>query len=107
MVKVEPKIISMLKLFKSKVAGRYGIKRMILFGSAARGEMHENSDIDLIVVVKRPTRRLAGRLSMEWHTKQNIDYPVDFIDYTEKDFRRLAKGITLVSVALKEGIEII
>lgn len=106
MGKVEPKIIDTVKKFKDKIANEYGIKRVILFGSAARGEMRENSDIDIIVVVKKPEKRLAGRLSMEWHVAQGIDYPVDFIDYTEKDFEKQAKGVTLVSLALKEGIEI-
>ena len=106
MGKVEPKIIDIVKKFKDKVASKYGITRVILFGSAARGEMKENSDIDLIVVVKKPEKRLAGRLSMEWHIAQGIDYPVDFIDYTEKEFEEQAKGVTLVSLAIKDGIEI-
>lgn len=38
--------------------------------------------------------------------KQNINYPVDFIDYTDSEFNRLAKGITLVKQILETGIEI-
>ncbi|MCL4365122.1 nucleotidyltransferase domain-containing protein [Candidatus Marsarchaeota archaeon] len=86
MSKVEPKIMNIVKRFKEKVANRYGIKRIILFGSAARGEMKKDSDIDLMVVVKKPVKRLIGNLSLEWHISQGIDYPVDFIGYTERDF---------------------
>jgi len=32
-----------------RVAQRYGARNVRLFGSAARGEEHENSDIDLLV----------------------------------------------------------
>jgi uncharacterized protein len=107
MGEVEPKIIDMVRRFKEQVAVKYGIKRVILFGSAARGEMKKNSDIDLIVVVEKPEKKLGGKLSLEWHINQGIDYPVDFIDYTEREFNEQAKMVTLVSVALKEGIEII
>ena len=46
--------MNIVKRFKEEVANRYGIKRIILFGSAARGEMKKDSDIDLMVVVKKP-----------------------------------------------------
>ena len=38
--------------------------RVILFGSAARGELRQGSDVDLLVVVKEdtPRRRLAQEL---------------------------------------------
>jgi len=35
-----------------------------------------------------------------------INYPVDFICYTEEEFNKLKNKISIVSVAIKEGIEI-
>lgn len=40
--------ILMLREFKLERAPEYGIKRLGLFGSVARGEQSENSDIDIV-----------------------------------------------------------
>ena len=44
-------------------------RRLILFGSAARGEMGPDSDIDLLVVVQGPVHRrdLAGKIYRNLH----------------------------------------
>lgn len=42
-------IIHLLKDFKVKQASKYGIRRMGVFGSVARGEQHENSDVDVYI----------------------------------------------------------
>lgn len=33
----------------AEVCRRYGVKELSLFGSAARGEMHQDSDVDVMV----------------------------------------------------------
>ncbi len=40
--------ILMLRKFKQERAPEYGIKRLGLFGSVARGEQSENSDVDIV-----------------------------------------------------------
>lgn len=42
-------IINLLKDFKMKQASKYGIRRMGVFGSVARGEQHEGSDVDVYI----------------------------------------------------------
>jgi uncharacterized protein len=39
-----------LKEFIHKIKANFEIDRIILFGSFARGDYHENSDVDLIIV---------------------------------------------------------
>ncbi len=106
MGKINPKIIELLKKLKKRIENKYHIKRMILFGSQVTGKARSDSDIDLIIVTSKKEERIVTKLLDEWHFKQNIDYPVDFIDYTDAEFNRLAKRITLVSQALKTGVEI-
>ncbi|MBR3977574.1 MAG: nucleotidyltransferase domain-containing protein [Bacteroidaceae bacterium] len=40
--------LKLLKQFKQKRAETYGIKSLGLFGSAARGELREGSDVDVM-----------------------------------------------------------
>ena len=42
--------IDLLKGFKNKEAGHYAISRIGIFGSVARGEQTEESDVDVYVV---------------------------------------------------------
>jgi predicted nucleotidyltransferase len=106
MVNVDSKIIRVLKGFKAKTARKYGIEKMILFGSQAEGTARPNSNIDLIIVTARADKDIIEKLIDEWHIKQEIDYPVDFVDYTAKEFEGLAKRPSLVSKAMARGIEI-
>ena len=50
--------------------------RIILFGSAATGEMTKDSDIDLLVVASTPRNRHEERLKIA-DAIGDIEYPVD------------------------------
>lgn len=56
-------IIEILRTFKNENAERYGIESMALFGSVARGEHNENSDVDLLIKFKSPSLYLYAELS--------------------------------------------
>jgi uncharacterized protein len=47
-------ILSLLKNLKPEIASDYSVKSLGLFGSAARNEQTEQSDIDLLVEFSRP-----------------------------------------------------
>lgn len=46
--------LNLLREHKQEYADKYGITRMGIFGSVARGEQNENSDIDICVEMKKP-----------------------------------------------------
>lgn len=48
-MKTTQEIISILKTFKTKQAAKYGILKMGVFGSVARGEQREDSDVDVYI----------------------------------------------------------
>ena len=79
---------------------------MILFGSRAKGKTGKDRDIDLIVVSSRFKRLDFFERGAKMYNYWNLDYPVDFLCYTPEEFKRLREHITIVSEALKEGIEI-
>ena len=53
-MKTTTEIITMLKDFKVRYADKYGIEKLGLFGSVARGEQTEDSDIDVCIELKEP-----------------------------------------------------
>lgn len=77
-------------------------EKIILFGSAARGEMGSNSDIDLLVVKPDIHRR---RLAQEiYRNLLGIGYAVDVIVATPEDIERYKDSFALViEPALREG----
>ena len=99
-------IIEMLKKFKNNLEEKYGIKKIIFFGSYAMGKERKDSDIDLIIVTNQDKKKIWYKLYHEWHMVHKINYPVDFICYTEEEFNKLKNKISIVSIAIKEGIEI-
>lgn len=80
--------------------------RIILFGSAARGEMGPDSDIDLLVVKSGAAHR--GRLEEEIHLSFfGLGASVDVVVATPEDIDifRDRPG-TVIQPALEEGIEV-
>ncbi|MEM2619521.1 MAG: hypothetical protein QW356_08630, partial [Candidatus Hadarchaeales archaeon] len=61
---------------------------------------------DLILISKSfEGKNFFERLRGLW-LKWKLQKPVDFIPYTPEEFQRLKTKVSLVSEALKEGIEI-
>ena len=47
--------LSLLRKYMRENAVKYGISRMGIFGSVARGEQHDGSDVDICVEIDRPS----------------------------------------------------
>ena len=77
-------------------------ERIILFGSAARGDMNRHSDVDLLVVKDGVHRRhLAQRI---YKSLRGAGAPVDVIVVTPADVQRYKNSHALViKPALQEG----
>jgi predicted nucleotidyltransferase len=81
-------------------------RRIVLFGSAARGQMGPHSDLDVLVVMpdgvhrRETARRIYRALS-------SLGVAKDVVVVTESDVRRFADEPSLVICsALKEGGEL-
>ncbi len=80
--------------------------RIILFGSAARGEAGPHSDVDLLVVKAGVThrRRLAQRI---YSRLLGLEVPVDVLVVTPDDIETFRDKVgTIIGPALREGREI-
>jgi predicted nucleotidyltransferase len=78
-------------------------EQIILFGSAARGEMGPNSDVDLLVVKSGHFDR--GRLTEQLYMHmEGADEAVDIVIATPEELRDYGESPWLVlAPALKEG----
>jgi predicted nucleotidyltransferase len=83
------------------IAERFHPNKIILFGSHAYGRPHENSDVDLLVVM--PAR---NQLDMAWkiHSTINPPFPVDIKVRTPKNMRwRLEAGDWFLREVVAQG----
>jgi len=100
------KHITHLKEFKRRLSRDIPVDKMILFGSRAHGNPHRWSDFDVMVVSKKFRNVDSLKRSLGFHEYWDLNYPVDFVCYTPKEFNKLKKMITIVRDAVKEGVEI-
>ncbi|MBI2079532.1 nucleotidyltransferase domain-containing protein [Candidatus Micrarchaeota archaeon] len=99
-------LIKMLSQFKKSVSSVLPIEEMILFGSFARGDYKKDSDVDLIVVSPKFKQVLFSRRNSKLYDHWVLDYPVDFLCFSPEEFKKLKKQVSIVSMAIKEGVEI-
>ena len=53
-MKTTNEYLTKIRQFKQQCAEKYGIISIGIFGSVARGEQHEGSDLDVFVELKEP-----------------------------------------------------
>lgn len=64
-MKQTAEIIDILRVYKPDAVMRYGITRLGLFGSVARGQHHEGSYIDVCFEGGHPTLLTIARMEIE------------------------------------------
>ena len=87
--------IEKLRDFKESFASKYGITRIGIFGSVARNENTEDSDIDIVVEVKKVSLQLMHELREA--LKQLFHCEVDLVRYRDT-LRPLFKSNILQNV---------
>lgn len=89
-------ILELLRMYKVQTAPKYGLKRLGIFGSVARGEQTEQSDVDICYEGEVPSLLTLERIKSE--LEYLLGSPVDLIRIREQMNNRLKQRI------LKEGI---
>lgn len=76
--------LTLLARSKPELMRRFGVARLCLFGSTARGEAREDSDVDVLVDFDGPatSRRYFG---VQFFLEDLLGHPVDLV--TEKALR--------------------
>jgi predicted nucleotidyltransferase len=77
-------LLKILSEAKPLLAERYGVTRLALFGSAARGEARPDSDIDILVGFDGPATS-ARYFGVQFYLEDELGCTVDLV--TEKAMR--------------------
>lgn len=79
-------------------------QRIILFGSRARGDMHPDSDIDLLIIYKGPIPKRDLKLQIR-DLFADQDFSMDLFVLTPEEYEWQKEVVsTLGRVAHREGI---
>ena len=92
-----------VKRFINLIIKKFNLKKIIIFGSFARGDYHKGSDLDLIIVGEFKERfidRIGKILELN-----NSDLEIDVMVYTEEEFKKMIQERRpFIQQALEEGI---
>ncbi|MBF0100146.1 MAG: nucleotidyltransferase family protein [Desulfobacterales bacterium] len=72
-------IIEKLREFKQEFSNRYGVTKIGIFGSVARDQDKEGSDIDIVVEMEKPNLFYMVHIKDELEKMLNV--PVDIVRY--------------------------
>lgn len=78
---VSEEMIRTLREFKRQFAQEYRVLDIGVFGSAARGSLGEDSDVDTVVRMSRPD--LFALVGVKQDPKKRLRQPVDVVAYWE------------------------
>ena len=100
---VNRKYNKIVKKFINLIVKKFKIRKIIIFGSFARGDYHKGSDLDLIIVGEFKERfidRIGKILELN-----NSDLEIDVMVYTEEELQKMIQEKRpFIEQALEEGI---
>ena len=100
---MHPDIWQEIQHITAQLVEKYSPDRIILFGSAARGETDADSDADFLII-KKDCPALGADRVRELHRVIERNIPVDFLVYRPEEFEdRLAMGDPFLQAIMREG----
>lgn len=104
---MEPPIKNILQELREALEALYGprLKRLLLYGSHARGDATDDSDIDVMVVLEGLVRPGEEIRRMGWiRTRLNLKYEhlLSLLPLSEDDFQQ--EDMPLLDEVRQEGI---
>jgi predicted nucleotidyltransferase len=70
--------LKLLQEHKAELAYRFGVKRLALFGSTARDEARDDSDVDMLVGFSRPAT-FNGYFDLKFFLEDLLGREVDLV----------------------------
>ena len=95
------RLLSELDRIAGVLAGRSDVRRVVVFGSMARGDPSPESDLDLLIV-QATEQRFLDRLDQMYRLLVP-QVACDILVYTPEEFERLQKESPFVARVVREG----
>ena len=100
---MESDVSKEIRNITAQIIEKYKPEKIILFGSAARGETTLDSDVDFLIIKKETPLYGADRIR-ELSRVIDRNIPVDFLIYRPEEFKkRLKMGDPFLKTIVKEG----
>ena len=109
MAKISDQARQIAKKYVTEARKKIKVEKALLFGSAARGKMTEDSDIDMIIISDEfKEMDLIKRLVLLscLRGRKFLDWPMDILGYTAEEFDKLSKISSMFIEAKRQGITI-
>ena len=74
-------LIDILRNYKNERANYYGIMTIGIFGSTARGDAREQSDVDIVLRIREPD--LFMLVGIKEELEERLHRPVDIVTYRD------------------------
>ncbi|MFH1838211.1 MAG: nucleotidyltransferase domain-containing protein [Candidatus Kuenenbacteria bacterium] len=88
MIKKQNKIKEIVKKYADELKkNNFSFKAIYLFGSYAKNNEHQWSDIDVAVISDKLKRNWEKNELLLWRLRRNIDSRIEPIGFTSKDFQ--------------------
>lgn len=94
--------IEEMKQKVTPIAQAYALPKLAIFGSAARGELTENSDIDILVAKSPQIRGLLSLSALAVALEEALSKSVDLVTYDGLEKSYIKKYVLADEVVLYE-----
>ncbi len=99
----ETNVADAIALITDRVVREFAPRRIILFGSQARGDADARSDVDLLVVLDGVTNRRDASVAI-LRSLADLTVPADIVVTTPEEIARRGHVVgTVLRSALREG----
>jgi predicted nucleotidyltransferase len=96
------KYLEAIDSITDQLVRKYKAQKVILFGSAAKGRLNPDSDLDFLVI-KDDKENFHARIA-KLYKLINKDVPADFLVYTPSELaQRIKLGDPFIQQILREG----
>jgi predicted nucleotidyltransferase len=108
-IPVTPTQLEALSEIKRRLLEKFDIKAFVLYGSVARGQANEESDVDLLVVTSQPLTRFERHEITNVVFEVNLQYDTNFSTLVV-DLKSWESGIISVlpvrDEIIRDGIQV-
>ncbi len=96
-------VFDRIKLYTERVAEKLRPRCVLLFGSFARSDVHEGSDVDILVVADFKVPFL-DRIRLLMDLNEGIGLPLEPVGYTPEEFQKMRdSGNRFIQEVLETG----